>query len=280
MDLWFTERHNGAGITLQVTQTLFHGESEFQTVDVVETAVFGRMLLLDGLVMTTEKDEFIYHELIGHVPLLAPETPPRRVLVVGGGDGGTIREVLKHETVETAVLCEIDALVIDASRQYLPTISSALDNPRVEIVVADGVAYLAGQENAFDAIIIDSTDPVSVGEGLFTLDFYRSVARALTPGGVMVCQSESPLVDMDLFLGIQHKLTQVFGVVRPFVAPIYTYPGGFWSWTYCSQSTAPLTHVNWQQAAALAQHTRYYNPDVHRAVFALPNYVKKVLRNA
>ena len=282
MDLWYTERHNGVGITLQVTDTLFHGVSEFQTVDVVETAVFGRMLLLDGLVMTTEKDEFIYHELISHVPLLALPTPPKRVLVVGGGDGGTIREVLRHEAVETAVLCEIDGMVIDASRAHLPTISGGLDDPRVEIVIADGVAYLeqiaaAGPAHAFDAIIIDSTDPISIGEGLFTVDFYRNVARALTPDGVMVCQSESPLVDMELFLAMQAKLGQVFSVVRPFVAPIYTYPGGYWSWTYCSQNAAPLEFVDWTQSAALAQKTRYYNTAVHRAVFALPNYVQQAV---
>lgn len=278
MDMWYTERHGKVGITLEIVQTLVRQKTPFQEIAIVETADFGRMLLLDGLIMTTERDEFIYHELISHIPLLALPQPPRNVLIVGGGDGGVVREALRHPSVEQVVLCEIDQMVIELSRQYLPTVAGQLNDPRVEIQLRDGVEFMAEQKSRFDAIIIDSTDPISIGEGLFTVDFYRNVAGALTPNGVMVCQSESPLLDLDLVISIQRKLKQAFSIVTPYVAPIYTYPGGYWSWTMASQTTEPLAAVDWDMGQSIAQATHYYNPDVHRAVFALPNYFRAALQ--
>lgn len=277
MDMWYTERHGKVGITLEVVETLVRRKTAFQEIAIVETAAFGRMLLLDGLVMTTERDEFIYHELISHVPLLALPQPPRQVLIIGGGDGGVVREVLRYPSVERVVLCEIDAAVIELSRQYLPAIAGQLGDPRVDIQVRDGVEFIAEQKNEFDVIIIDSTDPISIGEGLFTADFYRNVAAALTPHGVMVCQSESPLLDLELVVSIQNKLKQAFAIVTPYVAPIYTYPGGYWSWTMAAQTTEPLAQVDWAMAAEIEKETRYYNMAVHEAVFALPNYMRAAL---
>ena len=173
-ELWYTEvDKNGFGKSFKVVQTLYKGQSEFQSIDILETSGFGRLLLLDGLVMTTEKDEFVYHEMISHIPLLAHPNP-KQVLVIGGGDGGTIREVLKHPSVERAVLCEIDGMVIEASKQWLPTIACALDDPKVEIQVADGAAYVAKHKNTFDVILIDSTDPIGPGARLFNKEFYLS----------------------------------------------------------------------------------------------------------
>jgi spermidine synthase len=274
MDLWVRERFlDRFEQGYRVSDVLHLSRSEFQEISVVETEALGRMLLLDGMIMTTERDEFIYHELITHIPLLAHPNP-RRVLVIGGGDGGTIREVLKHPTVEKAVLCEIDGDVIDVCRKYLPSIAGKLDDPRVEIVVRDGAAYIAEQRDAFDAILIDSTDPVGPGEKLFTADFYRAVLAALRENGVMACQSESPIAAPEECRRINRLLRGVFPVVQAYTACVPTYPGGQWTWTFCSRGIRPLDSINDSVADRLAQSCGYYNRQVHQAVFALPNNVQ------
>ena len=277
MDLWLTERHDDvAGHTFKVNQTLYHAQSDFQTIDIVETEAYGRMLLLDGMVMTTEKDEFIYHEMISHIPMLAHPNP-KQVLVIGGGDGGTVREVLKHPSVERVVLCEIDGMVIDSCREFLPSIAGRLDDPRVDIQVGDGVAYIAKQKKAFDVILIDSTDPLGPGEGLFTEAFYNNVLAALTPQGIMAAQSESPIADQREIRLVYQLLHKVFPVVHTYVAPIPTYPGGFWSWSFCSNEVEPFENVDPKRVQAIEETTKYFNSEIHKAVFALPNYVKNLV---
>lgn len=274
VDLWVRERFlDRFEQGYRVSDVLHLSRSEFQEISIVETEALGRMLLLDGMIMTTERDEFIYHELITHIPLLAHPNP-RRVLVIGGGDGGTIREVLKHPTVEKAVLCEIDGDVIDVCRKYLPSIAGKLDDPRVETVVRDGAAYIAEQENSFDAILIDSTDPIGPGEKLFTESFYRSVLAALRENGVMACQSESPIAVPEECRRINRLLRAVFPVVQVYTACVPTYPGGQWTWTFCSRDLRPLEGINDSVADKLAESCKYYNRQVHQAVFALPNNVK------
>lgn len=278
MDLWYTEKQKDQfGITIKVKETLFHDVSEFQTVDVLDTEFFGKMLILDGLMMTTERDEFFYHEMISHVPMNSHKNP-KSVLVIGGGDGGTVREVLKHPSVERVVLCEIDGMVIDACRKFIPSIAGKLDDPRVDIQVRDGVAYMAEQKNEFDVILIDSTDPMGPGEGLFTEEFYTNVKEALKEGGIMAAQSESPIAnerEMRLMYALLHK---VFPVVSTFVSPITTYPGGYWSWAFCSKDVKPLDYVNDAVIEQLTPDCKLYNKDIHRAVFALPNFVKEYVK--
>jgi spermidine synthase len=277
MDLWVTERHDGTtGMTVKVKNTLYHEESEFQTIDILDTEAYGRMLLLDGMVMVTEKDEFIYHELISHVSLLSHPNP-RKVLVIGGGDGGTVREVLKHPSVEKVILCEIDGMVIQACRTYLPSMAGKLSDPRVEIEVRDGVAFVANRSNEFDVILIDSTDPLGPGEGLFTEDFYKNVSAALKPDGIMVAQSESPLADQREMRMMYSLLRKVFPVVEPYLGPIPTYPGGYWSWAFCTKDAKPLEYINEAEAARLEKTTRYYNRAIHEAAFAIPNFVKPLV---
>jgi spermidine synthase len=276
MDLWIRERFlDRFEQGYRVTDVLHFSKSEFQEISVVDTVALGRMLLLDGMIMTTERDEFIYHEMISHIPLLAHPTP-RKVLVIGGGDGGTIREVLKHPSVEKAVLCEIDGDVIEVCRQYLPSIAGKLDDPRVEIVVRDGAAYIAEHPNTFDVILIDSTDPIGPGEKLFTEEFYRHVLAALTENGIMACQSEAPIAVPEECQRINKLLRSVFPVVQPYTACIPTYPSGQWTWTFCSKGIKPLDTVNETVADTLAQSCKYYNRQVHQAVFALPNYMKAI----
>lgn len=280
MDLWIRERHlNQTELGYRVTNVLHHSVSEFQTVDVVETVALGRMLFLDGMVMTSERDEFIYHEMITHIPMLAHPNP-KSVLVIGGGDGGTIREVLRHPSVERAVLCEIDGEVIDVCKRYLPSIAGQLDDPRVEIEVRDGAAYIAQHPNTFDVILIDSTDPIGPGEKLFTQEFYRNVFNALTENGLMANQSESPMSVPDECVRINKLLKSVFPVVKPYTACVPSYPGAQWTWSFCSKGLQPLDHLNEAVAQELEKTSRYYNRQVHQAVFALPNYVKRLYEEA
>jgi spermidine synthase len=276
MDLWIRERFlDRFEQGYRVTDVLHFSKSEFQEVSVVETTALGRMLLLDGMIMTTERDEFIYHEMISHIPMLAHPNP-KKVLVIGGGDGGTIREVLKHPSVEKAVLCEIDGEVIDVCRKYLPSIADKLDDPRVEIVVRDGAAYIAEHPNTFDVILIDSTDPIGPGEKLFTEQFYKHVLAALTEHGIMACQSEAPIAVPEECQRINKLLRSVFPYVQPYTACVPTYPSGQWTWTFCSKGVKPLDAINESVADELAKFCKYYNRQVHQAVFALPNYMKSI----
>lgn len=275
--IWYTEKHEDKiGITLKVNNILYSGQSQFQKVEIIESEAYGKMLLLDGLVMTSEKDEFFYHEMISHIPLLA-HSNPQSVLVIGGGDGGTVREVLKYHSVKEIILCEIDELVIDISREYLPTIAGKLDDTRVKIHIEDAVKYIADQKNRFDVVLIDSTDPLGPGVGLFTEEFYTNVKESLKPGGVMAAQTESPIACKNEFKLINQLLNQVFPVVKPYFAPVPTYPGGYWSWTFCSVEIQPENR-NQQFAAELENRTKYYNRDIHSAVFAMPNYIRELIK--
>jgi spermidine synthase len=277
LDLWFTEyQKEGFGITVKVKETLFHEISEFQTIDIIDTEGFGRMLLLDGLVMTSEKDEFFYHEMISHIPMLS-HPDPKEVLVIGGGDGGTIREVLKHRSVERVVLCEIDSFVIDACRRFLPSIAGMLDDPRVDIQVRDGIKYIAEQKGQFDIILVDSTDPMGPGEGLFTEEFYKNVNTALKPGGIMAAQSESPVANKREMSLMYPLLRKAFPIVNTFVGPIPTYPGGYWSWAFCSNNVKPLEYFDEARAKEIAQSCKLYNPAIQRSAFALPNFVREIV---
>lgn len=276
MDLWIKERfQDRTELGYKVADVLHHSVSDFQEIDVVDTVALGRMLLLDGMVMTSERDEFIYHEMITHIPMLA-HPDPRQVLVIGGGDGGTIREVLKHPSVERAVLCEIDGDVIEVCKKYLPSIAGKLDDPRVVIEVRDGAAYIEEHPNTFDVILIDSTDPIGPGEKLFTERFYRHTLAALTDNGIMACQSESPVAVPEECKRINRLLQSVFPYVQPYTACIPSYPGGQWTWSFCSKGIRPLDQINESVATELEQSSRYYNRAVHPTVFVLPNYVQSV----
>jgi len=277
MDLWFTEfQKEGFGITIKVKETLFHEVSEFQTIDIIDTEAFGRMLLLDGLVMTSEKDEFFYHEMISHIPILH-HPDPKSILVIGGGDGGTVREVLKHKSVEEVVLCEIDGLVIDACKKYLPSIAGKLDDPKVDIQVRDGIEYIAQQKNQFDIILVDSTDPMGPGEGLFTEEFYKNVNAALKPGGIMAAQSESPVANKREMGLMYPLLRKAFPIVSAFVGPIPTYPGGYWSWAFCSNTVEPLSYFDEARAKEITKECKLYNPDIQKSAFVLSNFVKNIV---
>ena len=277
MDLWYTEKHtDAAGITLRIRKSLFSGESEFQKLDIVETDEYGRMMLLDGLVMVTERDEFVYHDMITH-PALFTHPNPKKVLVIGGGDGGTIREIVRHPEVELAVLCEIDGLVIEKSIELLPSMACEIDgsNPKVKLHVDDGIAYIKEHRGEFDIILVDSTDPIGPAVGLFEEGFYQTVFAALKEDGIMVAQSESPFYHADIQKDMYHNLRAVFPIVEMYQAFIPTYPSGLWSFAFASKQYHPIKDFDRERAAQRKFHTRYYNEDLHLGAFMLPTFARE-----
>jgi len=275
VELWFTEKQTDhVGLTYKTKRILLAKRSQYQEVAIIETEQFDRMLLLDRVVQTTISDEFVYHEMIAHVPLNSHPNP-RRVAVIGGGDGGTIREIIKHDCVEKAVLVEIDEQVIRASRQYLPEISSGLDDERVEVLITDGIAHIQESKDTYDVIIIDSTDPVGPAVGLFTEEFYGDVYEALTDEGIMVAQTESPYYEPELVQRTFSRVNANFPITKLYLAFIPTYPSGMWSFTIGSKQHDPLA-IDGKKPEPIE--TRYYTHDVHKAAFCLPRFVQKLVK--
>ncbi|MBI3296628.1 MAG: polyamine aminopropyltransferase [Elusimicrobia bacterium] len=262
----------------RVKARLFEGKSPFQSVAVYDTVSHGRMLLIDGLLMTSERDEFVYHEMIAHVPLfLHPR--PRRVLVIGGGDGGTVRETLKHPTVESVTLVEIDGMVVDAAREYLPSTSACLADPRVSVRIEDGVKFMAAHESEpFDVILIDSTDPIGPAQPLFGPGFYADVKKRLSADGIVVAQGECPFYRLDVQAALRKVVAGVFGSGTLYNYHNLTYPGGLWSFVIASKLPRDLAAPDPERVAALQAGLSYYNLETHRAAFALPEFMKRGLR--
>lgn len=275
MGIWFTEKQTEHfGITVEIKQTLHTEQTDYQKLEMVETAEFGNMLILDGMVMTTEKDEFVYHEMVAHVPLFTHPNP-KNVLVVGGGDGGVIREVLKHPSVEKATLVEIDGKVIEYSKKYLPSIAGKLDDPRVDVQVDDGFMHIAKSENVYDVIMVDSTEPVGPAVSLFTKGFYEGISKALKEDGVFVAQTDNPWFHTHLITNVFKDVKEVFPITRLYMASIPTYPSGHWSFTIGSKKYDPLEVT---EARFHEIDTKYYTKELHKAAFVLPKFVQDLIK--
>lgn len=262
---------------LRIRRSLYSGRSPYQTIDVFETEAFGRVLVLDGVYQTSEADEFYYHEMMAH-PALATAPEVRRVLVIGGGDGGTVREVLRYPEVDRAVLVEIDGQVVDVCKQHLPAIGKdAWDDPRLEVVVGDGAAYVRDADvEPFDVMLVDISDPIGPAEGIFEASFLRGCERLLRPRGVFVMQSETPFYMPEVFARIVQGLRETFGRADPYVGWVPLYASGPWTWTYASRSVDPLKIAD-DRAERIEPHTRCWNREIHRAAFVLPNALKRLL---
>ena len=264
--------------TFQVTRRLHEEQTAYQHLEIYESPRFGRMLVLDGAVQTTEGDEFVYHEMLAH-PGLLTHPSPRRVLIIGGGDGGALEEALKHP-IERATLVEIDEAVVRASRAYLDVIGGdAFDDARTDLIVGDGIAYVASGGEAFDVALVDSTDPEGPAVGLFDPAFYAAIARRLTPDGVLVVQSGSAVYQRDLIAAVRRHLQPVFPAVRTYTATVLAYPGVVWSFTMGSLGRDPLD----VPAEEIARRTdgfdlRYYTARGHHAALDLPLYLSAALR--
>ncbi|OGG48209.1 MAG: spermidine synthase [Candidatus Handelsmanbacteria bacterium RIFCSPLOWO2_12_FULL_64_10] len=256
-------------------ERLFEQRSPFQSMQVIDSHLFGRCLVLDGALQTSEWDEFMYHEMLVHVPLLTHPSP-RRVLIIGGGDGGALRRVLDHPHTN-AVQVEIDASVIKNSQRFLPSISKgAFENPRANVVIGNGFEYIREHEGEFDVVLVDSTDPVGAAVPLFQEPFYRDVFASLKDDGLLAAQSNSPIY-MALELKAQlENLREVFPLVRTYLGSVPAYPGGLWSYTIASKRYDPTQVSKAGIAARLARagiSARYYSPDVHHAAFVLPPFI-------
>jgi spermidine synthase len=281
MELWFTEMHsNNVRFSIRVNRQLHSEQSEFQRIDVFESDEFGRFLTLDGLMMLTEKDEFIYHEMITHVAM-ASNPDVKSVLVIGAGDGGTVRELAKYNTIEHIDMVEIDERVVEVCREFLQQTACKLDDSRVNLHFEDGLRFVRTKENCYDLIIVDSTDPFGPGEGLFTSEFYGNCFNALTENGILVNQHESPYYNEDAkAMQRAHKrIREFFPVCRVYQAHIPTYPSGHWLFGFASKNIDPLT-ADIEQWNKLGIKTCYYNTELHKGCFAVPNYVKELLENA
>jgi spermidine synthase len=275
MEMWIKEGQiEDAAMTYKIKETLVRKQTEYQDLAIVDSYFFGRMLLLDGIVQTTINDEYVYHEMISHIPLFTHPNP-KKVLIVGGGDGGAIREVLKHPTVKKAVLCEIDRCVVEECKKFLPEISCALDDPKCEIFIGDGIKYVHEHKNEFDVIIVDSTDPFGAAEGLFGGSFYKELSECLTDDGIFVAQTETPFYLPEVVKKVFNDAKAVFPLTKLFMAAIPTYPGGYWSFTLGSKKYDP-------EEADLSKDieldTKYYTKKIHKASFVLPKYVEDLIR--
>lgn len=276
MSQWIVE-HQSEHLTLsaEVDKVYYKGASEFQTIEVAHSLEYGNMLVLDGVFQTSEREEFIYHEMISHVPLFLHPNP-KHVLIIGGGDGGVSRECVRHDCVETVTMVEIDGKVVELAKQYLPTIAKAMieENPKLTVKIGDGIGYMAEAENKYDVIIVDCSDPIGPGEGLFTEEFYANTLKALKPDGLFVQQTESPMMHQPL-------VTKVFGFVQKhfkyanlYTAYIPIYPTGMHCFTIGSKQYDPMA---WTPNREKAFTTKYYNNEIQKAAFALPNFVKEYL---
>ncbi|RBO54588.1 polyamine aminopropyltransferase [Rhodovulum sp. BSW8] len=277
---WTLERlHKGYGQALEETEVLYDSQTDHQRLRVFENPRFGRVMTLDGVVQVTEADNFIYHEMLTHVPILA-HGAARRVLIIGGGDGGMAREAMRHASVESVTMVEIDAGVVEFCKTYLPGISKgAFDDPRLTLVIDDGAAFMRKTDQKFDVIVVDSTDPVGPGEVLFTDTFYGHAKRALTEGGILVTQNGVPFVQGEELTNSMRAFKALFADWGCYMATVPTYAGGPMAFGWGTDGPgrgATLAEIEARFAAAAIE-TDYYTPEIHKAAFALPGYVRRLM---
>ena len=273
MEMWFSDEHTeDVKLSIRIKEQLFSAQSEFQRIDVLDSREFGRILVADGDLMLTEKDEFIYHEMITHVPM-AVHPHVEDVLVIGGGDGGVVRELIKYEEIRHIDVVEMDPLLVEVCRKYIPEIACSLNDERVEIFHEDGLRFIRSQTDRYDLIIIDSPNPFGPGEGLFTKEFYED--------GIMVNQNESPFYTEEAFQcqRMHKRIVETFPICRVYQAHLPSYPSGHWLFGFASKKYHPLEDLNAVAWKLKGIRTRYYEPRLHAGVFALPVYVEELLED-
>lgn len=282
MELWFTEQHTeDVHFSIKVDKQLYSAQSDFQRIDIFESKEFGRFLALDGYMMLTDRDEFIYHDMIVHVPMAVGKNI-KKVLVIGAGDGGAIRELVRYKDIECIDVVEIDEMVVKSCVEFMPQTAGFFNDPRVNMHFEDGLKFIRKPENEYDLIIVDSTDPFGPGEGLFTREFYGNCYKALTEDGILVNQHESPYYENDATAcqRAHKRITECFPIHDVYQAHIPTYPSGHWLFGFASKKYDPIKDLDAEKWNALGLYTKYYNTDLHVGAFQLPTYVKELLEDA
>lgn len=281
LDLWYSEFHaDDAKFSIKVDKHLYSEQTPFQKIDFFESKTFGKFFTLDGLIMLTEKDEFMYHDMICH-PAFGVNPEIENVLIIGGGDGGTAREVSRYPHVKKIDMVEIDERVVMLCKEYIPQTSHKLfEDKRINLYFEDGVKFIKNAEDkTYDLILVDSTDPISVGEGLFTVDFYKDCYRILTDSGILINQNESPYYDSYAkeVSRSHNKIKEIFPISEVYDYHIPTYPSGHWLFGFASKNLHPINDFKPEEWDRIGLKTKYYNTALHTASFALPNYVKELL---
>lgn len=282
MKLMFRETHSpGVHFDIEVEEHLCSRKTPYQQIDMFTSKEFGTIFVLDGYIMLTEKDEFIYHDMIVHVPMAA-NLAIKKVLVIGGGDGGSVRELCRYDSIEHIDMVEIDEMVVEACKEFLPQTSVKFDDPRLTLSFEDGLKFVQTKENEYDLIIVDSTDPIGPGEGLFTREFYGNCYKALKKDGILVNQHESAYyAETEEYMKRAHRrINEFFPICRIYQAHIPTYASGHWLFGFASKTIDPVASLDADAWNALGIKTRYYNTELHKGCFALPNYVKEMLAEA
>ena len=281
MELWFSENHTpDVKLSLRLDRHLYSVQSDYQQIDVFESREFGRVLALDGNIMLTERDEFIYDEMMAHVPM-AVHPGIRNVLVIGAGDGGVIKELTRYDRIESIDLVEMDPLVLDVCRKYLPGNACRLDDERVHIYTGNGLKFIRRCENKYDLIVVDSTDPFGPSEGLFTKEFYGNCYKALRDDGIMVNQQGSPFYaeDANAMQRSHKRIAETFPISRVFQAHIPTYAAGYWLFGFASKKYHPIDDLNKEAWNALGLKTRCYTTRLHVGAFYLPAFLEEFLKD-
>ena len=281
MEICFHDEHtDNVKLAIRVDYQVFSAQSEIQRIDVLESKEFGKILVVDGDLMLTEKDEFIYHEMISHVPM-AVHPQVEKILVIGGGDGGVVRELAKYDTVEQIDVVEADPLLVEVCRKYFPQMACSLNDPRVHIYHEDGLRFIRSKSDAYDLIIIDSPNPFGAGEGLFTKEFYGNCFNALHEDGIMINQHESPFYKEEAFQcqRMHKRIIESFPISRIYQAHIPSYPSGHWLFGFASKRYHPIHDMDGIQWKLRGIQTKYYLPRLHEGVFALPAYVEELVQD-
>lgn len=279
MNRWHSDYHSPhRALSFEVTRSLYTEKSEYQEIEILETPEFGKVMLLDGVLMVTEKDEFVYHEMLAH-PALFTHPKPARVLIIGGGDCGTLSRVLMHKEVDKLVQVELDEMVTQVSREYFPALTAACEDPRVELIFGDGIKYLRETQAKFDVILIDSTDPVGPAEGLFRRPFFADCKRVLNDDGILCLQSESPWIEdlRPVISEVNRDLHSLFPIVRAYSAAIQTYQAGFWLFQIASLAYDPCDQAVYERITEAGLKCSYYHANLHFSSFVLPAFVEKLL---
>ncbi len=258
---------SGFGIAIKIKDVLFSEQSKYQKIEIIDTdSQLGKMITLNGLMYATEGDEYYYSEMVTHVPLLNHKCP-KTVLVIGGGTGSTTKEILKHESIEKITIVDIDEMVVNTCKKYLPSISSGLDDPRVEVLIMDAFEYIKDKHDLFDVILITTPNPLGPGVGKFTNQFYQNVKSALRKDGILVVQSESPVAKDEDTISLYKLLLQEFNLVETYSSPLPTYPGGYWAWAICSDSDYPFEALDEERCEKISKQCKLYTKKYHEKCF-------------